>query len=288
MEIRKAARKYRPLKIGIGGLPGSGKTLGSLKMAYGICGDWEKICIIDTENKSADLYAHLGPYSVLPIESHSPKTYCEAIKKIIEAKLFDVMILDSISHEWAGRGGVLEIVDNIANSSTSGNTYTAWNKGTPIHNEFVDAWIQAPIHTIATMRAKDDYVLQANEKNKITPKKVGLKNIQRDGIDYEFDIVFRIEASHKAHAEKDRTSLFDVEEYFYLDEKIGGRLNDWSHNTSCLNEIYNSSNAGCKIILKSIIDEFKITDVNAMKQISSQCDGKSFAECKEIIKEIKP
>ena len=133
--IRKASRKNRFLKIGIGGISGSGKTLGALKMAYGITGDWSKVVIIDTENNSADLYAHLGEYDVLPLEDTSPQGYIKAFAEILNAGNYKVMIIDSLSHEYAGKGGLLEIADKIASASKSGNTFQAWSKANPIVRE---------------------------------------------------------------------------------------------------------------------------------------------------------
>lgn len=227
MEIRLAKRGERFLKIGIGGIAGSGKTLGALKLAYGISGDWQKICVIDTENNSADLYAHLGPYSVLPLTKFSPHDYIEAIETI-QKNNFDVCIIDSLSHEWFGPGGVLELMDNLRRTSKSNNTFTGWAEATPLHQKFINSWLQSKMHIIATLRQKDEYVLELNEKGKHAPKKIGLKNVQREGLDYEFDLLFTIHLNHTCSVEKDRTSLFDGESGFMLSEDIGQTLKGWS------------------------------------------------------------
>jgi len=227
MQIRKAARQHRPLKIGIGGISGSGKTLGALKVAHGICGDWEKICVIDSENASADLYAHLGGFSKIDLDEGSPQKYMAAIKAAIDAG-FDVVVIDSLSHEWSGPGGLLEQVEKINAASKSGNSYAAWGKATPLHNQFVQSWLGAKAHVIATLRKKDDYVLEQNKHGKTAPKKVGLKNIQRDGLDYEFDLLIDINREHTCTVEKDRTMIFDGEPPFELTEEVGKKLVAWS------------------------------------------------------------
>ncbi len=227
MAIRKAERKKRHLKIGIGGVTGTGKTIGALRMAKGICGDWSKICVIDSENNSADLYAHLGAYSVYDLESYSADAYIKAINEVVSSELFDVMILDSMTHEWNGPGGILEYVEKMAETKTRGNTYTAWKYGTELHNKFVNSWLLAPIHTICTMRKKDDTVVE-QINGKATPRKVGLKNIQRDGLDYEFDIAVDIHKNHHCTCDKDRTMLFDDAPPFLLSEAIGEKLIAWS------------------------------------------------------------
>jgi hypothetical protein len=231
MVIRIAERKFRFLKIGVGGISGSGKTLGALNLAKGIAGSWEEVCVIDSENASAEIYSHLGRYSVCPLTGTGPQNYIAAINEVYAAKKFKVCIVDSISHEWAGTGGILDMVNNIG-----GNSYAAWAKGTPVHNNFVEHWLKMPMHIIATMRAKDEYVLKENGKGKLEPVKVGLKNIQRDGIDFEFDVVFRVESNHKACAEKHRTNLFTPTDYFELSEDLGKRLIAWTNEGSPENE----------------------------------------------------
>ena len=139
----------------------------SLLLAYGLVKDWDKIAVIDSENHSADLYAHLGDYSVVTIgPPFSPAKYIEAIE-LCEAAGMEVIIIDSISHEWDGAGGILDY-----HSSLMGNSFTNWSKVTPMHNSFVNKILQSPAHIIATIRSKQDYVL--SERNgKVVPEKVG-------------------------------------------------------------------------------------------------------------------
>ena len=134
MEIRKSERKKAKIKLAIQGPSGSGKTYSALKVAYGLCGNWDKITVIDTENQSADLYSHLGNYNVLPLDApYSPERYIEAIK-MCEQVGSEVIIIDSTSHEWEGIGGILN-----QHSLMGGNSFTNWNKMTPKHNAFINA-----------------------------------------------------------------------------------------------------------------------------------------------------
>jgi len=180
MTIRKAARSQRKLKLAVGGVSGSGKTLGALKLAYGICGDYSKICVIDTEQNSADLYADLGEFSVLPLSNYSPAAYIAAIDEVIKSG-FEVLIIDSITHEWNGPGGVLDIVDK-SEGQRGGKFASGWRTATPLHDKFVSAVTSAPVHVIATMRKKDENAITI-VIGKSVPQKVVLKNIQRDGTD---------------------------------------------------------------------------------------------------------
>jgi len=234
--IRKASRKHRYLKIGIGGISGSGKTLGALKMAYGITGDWEKIVIIDSENNSADLYAHLGPYDVLPLEDKSPAGYINAFQEIERAGNYDVMIVDSLSHEYIAPGGILDMADKIASTSKSGNTFQAWGKVTPLHTEWVDYLLNIKMHVIGTLRKKSDYVIEQNDRGKAAPRKVGLKTVQKEGLSYEFDVLLDISANHLCSVEKDRTSLFDGKMAFDLTEKVGEALRNWANEGDPITE----------------------------------------------------
>ena len=92
--------------IAIVGPSGSGKTFSALLCAFGLTNDWSKIAVIDTENHSADLYSHLGNYSVLNLSKpFSPERYVEAID-VCEKAGMKVIIIDSITQEWDGQGGI--------------------------------------------------------------------------------------------------------------------------------------------------------------------------------------
>lgn len=221
MQLQKAMRKQAPIKMGLTGPSGSGKTYSSLLLAYGLVKDWDKIVVIDSENHSADLYAHLGDYSVVHIgPPFSPAKYIEAIE-LCEAAGMEVIIIDSISHEWEGQGGILDI-----HSSMMGNSFTNWSKVTPMHNSFVNKILQSPAHVIATVRSKVDYVL-SDRNGKMVPEKVGLKGITREGMDYEFTIVLDIDLKHHATASKDRTGLFSDKPQFVITEATGEIIKDW-------------------------------------------------------------
>lgn len=206
--FRKAERKKAKLRLGIVGPAGSGKTYSSLLIAAGLGG---RIALIDTENGSGDLYAgrkEIPEYDVCPISApYTVPKYLEAIKEAENAG-YNVIIIDSLSHAWAGDGGLLDQQGKIADSG-KGNSYTAWRQVTPLHNKLVESILQSPCHVIATMRAKTEYVLETDSKGKQVPKKVGLAPVQRDGMDYEFTTVFDIDLNHNVQVSKDRTAMFD-------------------------------------------------------------------------------
>lgn len=221
MQIRKAERKKAKLRLGIAAPSGAGKTYSALLLAFGLGG---KVGMIDTEHGSGDLYAHLGEYDIISIEApYTVAKYLEAIKAF-ESEGYGTIIIDSLSHAWAGDGGLLDKQGKIADRGT--NSFAAWRTITPEHNALVDAMLRSPCHIIATMRAKQDYVLEVNDKGKQMPKKVGLAPVQRDGMEYEFTVMLDVDMKHVASASKDRTSLFDGR-YFTITPDTGAELLKW-------------------------------------------------------------
>lgn len=223
MQLKKSERSKAKIKMALQGPSGSGKSMSAILLAQGITnGNLSKVALIDTENGSGNLYAHLGGYNVLNLEApHSPERYIEAIE-VCEKAGMEVIILDSISHAWD------YLIDY--HSSLPGNSFTNWAKITPRQKAFVDKILQCNAHVICTMRVKQDYVL--SEKNgKMVPEKVGLKAIQRDEISYEFTIVFDVDSKHYATASKDRTLLFEGKPQFLINASTGSKILQWCNST---------------------------------------------------------
>ena len=250
MHLQKASRKKAKIKMGLQGPSGSGKTMSSLLIGLGICGDWDKVAIVDTENHSADLYAHIGSYNVLSLSApFTPEKYIQAIE-VCEKAGMEVIIIDSVTHEWEN---LLEY-----HSSLQGNSFTNWGKITPRHNDFVQKILQSPYHIISTTRTKQDYVL--NERNgKMVPEKVGLKSVQRDGLEYEFTLVFDLDMKNNATASKDRTRLFFGKPEQKLSLETGKLIREWCNTGVDLNIDDVSARIGdCKSIqeLLSLYKEY--------------------------------
>lgn len=232
MLIRKSKRTVTKARIGMTGPSGSGKTLTALLMAFGMTGDWEKIGLIDTENRSADLYAettkagvHIPEFSKIDLEPpYTTEKYIEAIKAFEDYGV-EAIIVDSLSHAWAGEGGIIEQKDKLSKTK---NSFTAWGELTPKQNKMVEAILQCSAHIFVTMRSKTEYVLEANEKGKQVPRKVGMAPVQRDGLEYEFTLVMDLSAHHIATVSKDRTGLFDGLEFIPGVETGQQLLNGWS------------------------------------------------------------
>lgn len=226
MEFKKAERKRVKLKIGISAPSGAGKTYSSLLIAKGLCGDWDKIAVIDTENGSAELYSDLGSYSTLTIAPPFTPTKCIEAIKIAETNHFDVLVIDGLSPFWTGEGGLLDMQDKAVKASKSGNSYMAWREITPEHNRLVDTILQCNMDVIVTLRAKSEYIITDDGNGKKTPRKIGMAPIFRDGLEYEFTTMFDMTQEHIATASKDRTSMFDRQN-FIPSEETGKLFNQW-------------------------------------------------------------
>lgn len=231
MQLRKATRQRAKIRLGLSAASGGGKTVSALLIAYGITGDWSKIAVIDTENGSADLYANhtlpngftIGEFQVLPFPGpYPPESYIKAIKAC-EVEGMEVVIIDSITHEWDGDGGILRIADSIP-----GDNFTKWKVLTPRHQAFIDTILKSPAHIITTVRRKQEYALTKDEttgKNRV--EKLGLREITREGFDYELTLNFELDQNHNAWVNKDRTGLFDGKPFFVPSPETGRIIAEW-------------------------------------------------------------
>jgi hypothetical protein len=139
-----------------------------------------------------------------------------------------VLIIDSLSHAWTGKEGALDQVDRAARRNQSGNTFGAWRDVTPRHNAMVDAIIGARLHIIATMRAKTDYVQEKNDKTgKTSVRKVGMAPVQRDGLEYEFDVVADLDQDNNLIVGKTRCPMLAGTVVNKAGREIASKLNAW-------------------------------------------------------------
>lgn len=221
MQLRKATRKAVKLKLNLSAPSGAGKTYSALRMAKGIVGDWSKVGVIDTENGSASLYSHLGDFNTIELRPpFTPEKYIEAMDVCVEAGM-EVIIIDSTSHEWVT---LIEENQRLADSKFRGNSWSAWSQTTPRHDRFVNAVLHLPVHVITCTRSKTETVMGEDKK----VKKVGMKDQQRDGWEYELTISLELDRdTHLAYPSKDRTNLFEGKQPFLITEETGKLIADW-------------------------------------------------------------
>lgn len=182
------------------GPSGSGKTMTSLILASAL-GD--KIAVVDTESGSASKYADMFDFDVAAIDDYHVDNYIQAMADAVKGG-YDVLVIDSLSHAWSGKGGVLEQVDNIAARMRKPDTFSAWKDGGKMHQKLINAIISVPLHVVCTMRTKTTYVREKDERGKTEIRNVGLQPVQRDDVEYEFDAIVSMDIDSNAVVTKTR------------------------------------------------------------------------------------
>ena len=223
MSFKKATKANAWMRLGLVGPAGSGKTMTALRIGHGIGG---RIAVIDTERGSASLYAgERGlAFDVLELESYEAEKFIQAIAQAEQAG-YDVLIIDSLSHAWAGKGGILEFVDKAAKRS-GGGSFSGWRDATPLHNQLVDAILGAKLHIICTLRSKVEHVIETvNGRTQV--RKVGLQPVQRDGLEYEFTVVGDVTQDHELIITKTRAAWLKDQIIREAGEDLGKQLAAW-------------------------------------------------------------
>lgn len=281
-KVSKAVRQLIFAKIALMAPSGGGKTYSGLRLATGMAQEIEKqtgkkakILLANTEQKRGYYYANEFDYDIVDIDApHEPEKYVDLINFAVEEG-YDILIIDSSSHEWEGKGGCLEL------QQKAGGTYQSWAKVTPRHNKFIAAIADSPIHIIATMRGKDQYEMTKDDKGKTTVQKLGVGAKQRDGFEYEFTCTFLLDQkTNTAEVQKDNTHLFDHEGATLLTEGHGAKIIQWA----------NSGEGYTPIVRKT--DEEADAEASAdastiKKQITEKCMALGGGENKELMAYFK-
>lgn len=237
LKLEHAQREKLKIPVLMQGVSGAGKTLSALLVAYGIVEAmfpdeepeklWLKIGVIDTEHRRASLYVnsekagqYIGVFQVVNLpEPFTIDRYEEAFGLLINGGC-EVIIVDSISHNWEGSGGMLDEVDKL------GGRFSDWKGVKPLEKRFRSLIINDRVHVISTARVKQDYIVEPNENGKMAPRKIGLKMIQKDNLEYEFAVSFRIEQGAIAYTMKDNSDIFSEARQLTVDD--GRKLYEWS------------------------------------------------------------
>ena len=275
--VKKAKREKIYTKTALMAPSGGGKTYSALRLATGMAeeikketGKDAKILMVNTEQSRGQYYADEFDYDIIDMDPpHHPTRYVEVINFAVEQG-YDILIIDSSSHEWEGEGGCLEL------QQQAGGTYQAWRKITPLHNAFIAAIADSPIHIIATMRGKDQYEMTQDEKGKKSVQKLGIGAKQRDGFEYEFTVTFLLDQkTNIAEQQKDNTHIFSGKAGVILTEDHGRKMIQWA----------NSGEGYTPRVRQSSETEESLDDIK--KQIIALCKEKGAPENKEVIGVIK-
>lgn len=223
MGFQKAKKEQIWAKILLNAPSGGGKTYSALRLATGIakkCGS--RVAAIDTENGRIRYYAEEFDFDDMQLsEPYSPEKYMTAIDEAVKAG-YKVLVIDSLTHEW---NFCLDLVNNMPGT----NSYTKWKTVTPRHDAFKEKILQSPIYIIATVRGKDEYVLEDSNGKKV-PKKVGLGYSQRDGLEFDYTVTLNLDQNtHRFSATKDNTHLFE-DRYDVLTEEDGEAIYNWANS----------------------------------------------------------
>lgn len=184
LNIRKAERAGARLVIGIAGISGSGKTYTALQLAWGLAGgDASKVFLIDTENRRGSLYADIlrdknnkvHQFMIGDLDApFSPQRYIDAILEC-QAAGAEVLVIDSVSHEWNGLGGCLDIANSHQKS------IHGWKAAKPEHKRFMNVLLQSDMHVIVAIRAAQ----KTDWKDPKNPRSLGIMPIQQEEFMFE-------------------------------------------------------------------------------------------------------
>lgn len=259
MELSLARREKMKAAIAFIGGSGSGKTLGMLIVAYGMMKEaypdlsedllFQKIGVVDTEHKRSQIYAgttiadiKIHPFYHIDLQQpYTQERYDEGIRTLKRAGC-EVVIVDSLSHAWEGTGGFLDL------QQEHGGNFQAWNKVKPHIQAFVRSLTENDVHILASMRTKQEYQVETTDTGKINVKKIGLKPIQKDDLEYEFMIVWQLDQDHVARTTKDNSAMFEGSPskistdhgsklYKWLEEGIDVRAEEEALRVSLINEV---------------------------------------------------
>lgn len=273
-QVKKAKREKIYIKTALMAPSGGGKTYGALRLATGMAEEIEKetgkkakILMGNTESKRGLYYANEFDYDIVDIDPpHNPEKYVELIDFAVQEG-YDILIIDSSSHEWEGKGGCLEL------HQQAGGTYQSWARVTPRHNKFINAIADSPIHIIATMRGKDQYEMTKDDKGKTNVQKLGVGAKQRDGFEYEFTVTFLIDQkTNTAEVQKDNTHIFDKEGPTILSEAHGRKMIQWANSGEGYTPVVHSANEDVVDATAEDLKNIKLQIIEAAKAAGGSSD----------------
>lgn len=182
MSFTKATKTEAKARITLNGPAGSGKTYTALTIAKSL---GSRVAVIDTEHGAASKYADLFDFDQVSLDEFSLDTYIKTIEQA-KARGYDVLVIDSLSHAWNGKGGALETVDKMGGNKFS----NGWKTVSPKMTQLTESLLSYPGHVVCSMRTKTAYEVVKNERGQAVPQKIGMAPVQREGMEYEFDVIF--------------------------------------------------------------------------------------------------
>jgi hypothetical protein len=251
-QFQKAARKSTKIRMAIVGVSGSGKTMTALTAAKGLA-NGGKIAVVYTESNSIDFYSDLFDFDKKVLEYYSPDEYIKGIS-MAEDNGYAVVVIDSLSHAWIGKGGLLAMHSREMSSGV-GNSFTAWGNVTPEYQRLMDKILNSSIHVIATMRRKTDYVMQENSKGKMAPVKVGLTPVMKPDTEYEFDMVAEMDMQHRFHVSNTKIEWLDGKQVIKPTAKWFEPLRVWLDGEDTIVETVKETFPQAQVVVENLEPE---------------------------------
>lgn len=283
-KAQKAVRERIYTKVALMAPSGGGKTYSALRLATGMKDELEntknkkcRILLANTEGPRGRYYANEFDYDIIDLsEPFNPEQFVDAIDYAVEEG-YDILIMDSTSPEWDGKGGCLDL------QQKAGGTYQSWKNVTPRHDAFISKLALSPIHLIATMRGKDQYEIEKDDRGKANVKKLGVGAKQRDGFEYEFTCTFTIDQkTHMAESQKDNTHIFENDNATLLTETHGKKIIKWA-NTSDIEPtkpVFRAATA-------TVLDDINVVKADIIKTCT-ELGGTKNADLMNVLKTFVP
>ena len=223
MAFQRATTLPAKLRMALVGPSGSGKTYTALRIGTALA---RRIALIDTERASARRYARYFNFDVEELFTFHPETYRDRIENAGRSG-YDLVIVDSLSHAWAGREGALDLLDRAGARAGSADRFSRWREVTPLLNDLMDTIFSAPCHVIVTMRSKTEYVVENSDTAAARVKRVGLAPVQREGVEYEFDIVGDLDTDNTMTITKSRCTALHRSVFTQPGDQVADILLGW-------------------------------------------------------------
>jgi hypothetical protein len=245
--FKPAVREAVPLLLGVIGQTGSGKTFSAMRIASGIVGKGNRFALIDTESKRALHYADKFDFDHCELKPpFRPDNYADAIREADRAG-YKAIVVDSMSHEHAGEGGVLDwheeeltrMVANALKRNPGGSEYqlresmkmAAWIKPKMAHKQMVQRLLQVRSHLILCFRAEDKVKMEKDDRGKIQIVPAGIQPICSKEMPYELMASFLLTSDKPGYPQplklqEQHKPMFPLDNL--LSEESGHLISEWA------------------------------------------------------------
>ncbi len=236
--FRPAVREAVSLLIGLVGPSGGGKTYTAMRLASGIVGEGNKFAVIDTEAGRSRHYAEIFRFDVGDLTApFRPESYLNAIKAADEAG-YKAIVVDSVSHEWAGEGGILgwqeEELTRMAGDDWKKREackMASWIKPKMAHKQMVQRLLQVQANLILCFRAEEKIAMEKDPQGKMMIVPKGWQPICEKNLPYELTVSFLLTPDKPGYPQpiklqEQHKILFPLDKQ--ISEDSGKGISEWA------------------------------------------------------------